>query len=144
MVHVPYRGGGPAVTDLLAGQVQCYFGTMASAIEHIKAGKLRALGVTAAKRLAVLPDVPTIAETLPGYEATIFVGISAPHGTPADIVERLNREISAAVADEKFRQRIVGLGDLPLAMPVAEFTRLATDETDKWAKVIRLANIRAE
>jgi tripartite-type tricarboxylate transporter receptor subunit TctC len=144
MVHVPYRGGGPAVTDLLAGQVQCYFGTMASAIEHIKAGKLRALGVTAAKRLAVLPDVPTIAETLPGYEATIFVGISAPQGTPADIVERLNREISAAVADEKFRQRIVGLGDLPLAMPVAEFTRLATDETDKWAKVIRLANIRAE
>jgi tripartite-type tricarboxylate transporter receptor subunit TctC len=144
MVHVPYRGGGPAVTDLIAGQVLCYFGTMASAVAQIKAGKLRALAVTAAKRLAVLPDIPAMAEVLPDYEASIFVGISAPHGTPDEIVQTLNREISAAVADDKFRQRIVGLGDLPLSMTVAEFQKLAADETDKWAKVIRSASIRAE
>lgn len=144
MVHVPYRGGGPAITDLIAGQVLSYFGTMASAVEHVKAGKLRALAVTAAKRVAVLPDVPAMSEILPGYEASIFVGISAPHGTPAEIVQALNREITAGVADPKFQQRIVGLGDLPLSMSVPEFTKLANDETEKWAKVIRTANIRAE
>jgi tripartite-type tricarboxylate transporter receptor subunit TctC len=144
MVHVPYRGGGPAVTDLIAGQVQSYFGTMASAVEHVKAGKLRALAVTAAKRLPVLPDVPAMAEFLPNYECSIFVGISAPHGTPAEIIQALNRDISAAVADDKFRQRIVGLGDLPVSMSVAEFTKLAADETEKWAKVIHTANIKAE
>jgi tripartite-type tricarboxylate transporter receptor subunit TctC len=144
MVHVPYRGGGPAVTDLLAGQVLAYFGTMASAVGHIKAGKLRALAVTAAARLPVLPDVPAMAEVLPNYEASIFVGISAPHGTPVDIVEKLSREIVAAVADAKFRQRIVDLGDLPLALSATEFSKLAGDETEKWAKVIRSANIKAE
>jgi tripartite-type tricarboxylate transporter receptor subunit TctC len=144
MVHVPYRGGGPAVTDLLAGQVQAYFGTMASAVAHVKADKLRALAVTSPKRLDVLPDVPAMAETLPNYECSIFVGITAPHGTPADIVERLNREISAAVTDEKFRERIVTLGDVPLSMSAAEFGKLAADEVDKWAKVIQVANIKAE
>lgn len=144
MVHVPYRGGGPAVTDLIAGQVMAYFGTMASAVEHIKAGKLRALAVTAVKRLAVLPDVPAMAEFLPGYEASIFVGISAPRGTPAEIVERLSREINAGFAEPKLQQRIATLGDLPLAMSAAEFGKLASDETEKWAKVIQSANIRAE
>jgi tripartite-type tricarboxylate transporter receptor subunit TctC len=144
MVHVPYRGGGPAVTDLIAGQVQSYFGTMASAIEHVKAGKLRALAVTTKTRVTVLPDVPAMAEFLPGYDASIFVGISAPHGTPADIVERLNREITAGVADPKLQQRIANLGDVPLSLSTAEFTRLAADETEKWAKVIKSANIRAE
>ncbi len=144
MVHVPYRGGGPAVTDLIAGQVQSYFGTMASAIEHVKAGKLRALAVTTKTRVTVLPDVPAMAEFLPSYDASIFVGISAPHGTPADIVERLNREITAGVADPKLQQRIANLGDVPLSLSTAEFTKLAADETEKWAKVIKSANIRAE
>ena len=144
MVHVPYRGGGPAVTDLIAGQVLAYFGTMASVLEQVKAGKLRALAVTSAARLAVLPDVPAMAEVLPGYEANIFVCISAPHDTPAEIVQTLNREITAAVADTKFRQRIVGLGDVPLSMSAAEFSKLARDEVEKWAKVIQTANIRAE
>jgi tripartite-type tricarboxylate transporter receptor subunit TctC len=144
MVHVPYRGGGPAITDLLAGQVLSYFGTMASAVAQIKAGTLRALAVTAASRLAVLPDVPAMAEVLPGYEASIFVGISAPRGTPAEIVTRLNREINAGVGDDKLRQRIADLGDLPLAMSVAEFGKLAADESEKWATVIRTANIKAE
>jgi tripartite-type tricarboxylate transporter receptor subunit TctC len=144
MVHVPYRGGGPAITDLIAGQVLCYFGTMASAVEHVKAGKLRALAVTSAKRLPVLPDVSAMAEILPGYEASLFVGISAPRGTPADIIEKLNRDINAGLADAKFKQRIVELGDLPLSMSVAEFTKLAADETEKWGKVIRTANIKAE
>ena len=144
MVHVPYRGGGPAITDLLAGQVLTYFGTMASAVAHIKAGTLRALAVTAANRLAVLPDVPAMAEILPGYEASIFVGISAPRGTPREIVERLNREINAGVADAKMRQRIADLGDLPLTMSVTEFGKLASDESEKWATVIRTANIKAE
>jgi len=144
MVHVPYRGGGPAITDLLAGQVLSYFGTMASAVAQIKAGTLRALAVTAANRLAVLPDVPAMAEVLPGYEASIFVGISAPRGTPVEIITRLNREINAGVADAKIRQRIADLGDLPLAMSVAEFGKLAADESEKWATVIRTANIKAE
>jgi tripartite-type tricarboxylate transporter receptor subunit TctC len=144
MVHVPYRGGGPAVTDLLAGQVQAYFGTMASAIAHVKTGKLRALAVTTPKRNPALPDVPALAEFLPAYDASLFVGISAPKGTPAEIIERLNREISAGAADAAFRQRIDALGDAPLALSASEFARLVADETDKWAKVIRAANVKAE
>jgi tripartite-type tricarboxylate transporter receptor subunit TctC len=144
MVHVPYRGGGPAVTDLLAGQVQAYFGTMASAIAHVKAGKLRALAVTTPKRNPSLPDIPAMAEFLPAYDASLFVGISAPKGTPAEIVERLNKEITAGAADVTFRQRIGALGDAPLALSTAEFAKLVAEETDKWAKVIRSANIKAE
>lgn len=144
MVHVPYRGGGPAVTDLIAGQVLTYFGTMASAVAHVKAGKLRALAMTTRTRSPVLPDVPAMNEFLPGYDASIFVGIAAPRGTPADIVERLNRKISAGVADAKFRQRTTELGDLPLSLSTAEFTKLVAEETDKWGKVIRTANIKAE
>jgi len=144
MVHVPYRGGGPAVTDLLAGQVMSYFATMASGAEHVKVGKLRGLAITSASRTPVLPDVPAMAEFLPGYEASIFVGISAPKGTPAEIVERLNREVNAGFADPKMQKRIADLGDLPLKMSAAEFGKLANDEVEKWAKVIQSANIRAE
>jgi tripartite-type tricarboxylate transporter receptor subunit TctC len=144
MVHVPYRGSGPAITDLIAGQVLTSFGSMAATLEHIKAARLRALAVTTAARVTVLPDVPPLAETLPGYEASIFVGISAPRDAPADIVETLSREINAALADPKFLQRIANLGDIPLSLSTSAFTKLATEETEKWAKVIRAANIRAE
>jgi len=144
MVHVPYRGGGPAVTDLVGGQVQVYFGTNASTVEHIRSGRLRALAVTGSARTPSLPDVPTLAEFLPGYEASIYVGIAAPSGTSAEIVERLNREINLALADPRVTERIVGLGDAPLSLSSAEFKRLVADETEKWAKVIRAGHIGAE
>ena len=116
MVHVPYRGGGPAVTDLLGGQVMVYFGTFASTIENVRAGRLRALAVTSATRAAVLPDVPAMAEFLPGFEASIFVGVAAPRGTPADIVETLNTTINLALADATLTRRIAELGDTPLSL----------------------------
>jgi tripartite-type tricarboxylate transporter receptor subunit TctC len=144
MLHVPYRGGGPALTDLLGGQVQVYFGTAASSIGYVRAGKLRALAVTSAGRAPVLPDVPAMAEFLPGYDATIFVGITAPRGTPADIVERLRREISLALSDSNMRSRIADLGDAPLVLSTCEFAALLVAETKKWGSVIRAANIRAE
>lgn len=144
MVHVPYRGGGPAVTDLLGGQVQVYFGTFASAIEHVRASRLRALAVTSPKRAAVLPDVPAMAEYLPGYEASIYVGIAAPRDTPSDIVEQLNKTINLAFADAMITGRIADLGDTPLSLSRSEFTKLAVDETEKWRKVIAAGNIRAE
>jgi len=144
MVHVPYRGGGPAVADLIGGQVQVYFGTNASTVEHVRAGRLRALAVTGATRTPALPDVPTLAEFLPGYEASIYVGIAAPAGTASDIVERLNREINLAQIDANVSQRIAALGDAPLSLSPLEFARLVADETEKWRKVIRAGNIRAE
>jgi tripartite-type tricarboxylate transporter receptor subunit TctC len=144
MVHVPYRGGGPAVTDLIGGQVMAYFGTMASVLEQIKAGKLRALAMTTKTRNPALPDVPAMAEFLPGYEASLFVGISAPRNTPADIVEKLNREINLGLADPKMQKRIADLGDAPLSLSTSGFAKLVADEFEKWAKVIRTANIRAE
>ena len=144
MLHVPYRGGGPAVTDLLGGQVQVYFGTTASSIEYVRSGKLRALAVTTATRAAALPDVPALAEFLPTYEASIFVGIVAPRGTPADIVGTLSREINLALADEKMTLRIAELGDTPLALSSSDFERLIAAETEKWGNVIRSAKLRAE
>jgi tripartite-type tricarboxylate transporter receptor subunit TctC len=144
MVHVPYHGGGPAVVDLLAGQVDAYMGTFASSIEHVRAGRLRALGVTSATRAAVLPDIPAIAEVLPGYQASIYVGITAPRGTPAEIVNTLSRAINQALEDPNIKKRIADLGDQPLATSPSEFAKLAADETDKWRKVIVVANIRAE
>ncbi len=144
MVHVPYRGGGPAVVDLLAGQVQVYFGTFASSIAHVRAGRLRALAVTSATRAAVLPDVPALAEFLPGYEASIYVGIAAPRGTPAETVNTLNAAINVALTDSRITQRIADLGDTPLSLSTTEFAKLVSDETDKWLKVIRVANIKAE
>jgi tripartite-type tricarboxylate transporter receptor subunit TctC len=144
MLHVPYRGGGPALTDLLGGQVQVYFGTLASSIEYIKADQLRPLAVTTATRAALLPDIPALAEFLPSYEASIFVGIAAPRGTATEVVNKLNREINAGLADPRLTRRIAELGDVPLSLTTAEFARLVADETEKWAKVIHAANIKAE
>ena len=144
MVHVPYRGGGPAVTDLLGGQVQVYFGTFASTIQSIRADKLRALAVTSAKRAAVLPDIPAMAEYLPGYEASIYVGIAAPRDTPSEIVERLNKTTNLAFGDAMITRRIADLGDTPLSLSHAEFAKLVVEETEKWRKVIATGNIRAE
>jgi tripartite-type tricarboxylate transporter receptor subunit TctC len=144
MVHVPYRGGGPAVTDLLGGQVLVYFGTFASTIEHVRAGRLRALAVTSPQRAAVLPDIPAMAEYLPGYEASIYVGIAAPHGTPPEIVEQLNKVINLAFADARITGRIADLGDSPLSLSSSDFTKLVIDETKKWRKVIAAANIKAD
>jgi tripartite-type tricarboxylate transporter receptor subunit TctC len=144
MVHVPYRGGGPAVTDLIGGQVMVYFGTFASTIENVRAGRLRALAVTAATRAAVLPDVPAMAEFLPGFEASIYVGIAAPRGTPADIVETLNMAMRMALEDAAMRKRIAELGDTPLSLSTSDFAKLVDDETEKWRKVIQTAHLRAE
>jgi tripartite-type tricarboxylate transporter receptor subunit TctC len=144
MVHVPYRGGGPAVVDLIAGQVQVYFGTYAATIQQVRAGKLRALGVTNATRASVLPDVPAIAESVPGYEASIYVGIAAPRSTPAAIVDKLAGTMKAAFANPGMTKRIAELGDTPLSLSPPEFTKLVADEAEKWAQVIRVAGVKAE
>lgn len=144
MVHVPYRGGGPAVADLLGGQVMAYFGTTASTIPYVKAGRLRALAVTTAARLPAFPDIPAVAETVPGYEATIFVGLAAPRPTPAAIIDQLNDTLTASLSDAKMQARIADIGDTPLALSPAEFAKLVAAETDKWSKVIHEGQIRAE
>jgi tripartite-type tricarboxylate transporter receptor subunit TctC len=142
--HVPYRGGAPALTDLLAGQVQVYFSPMPAAIEYIRAGKLRALAVTTAARSEALPDIATVAEFVPGYEASTLQGIGAPKGTPAEIVEKLNREINAGLADPRMKARLAELGGTVLPGSPADFGKLIAEETEKWGKVIRAANIKAE
>jgi tripartite-type tricarboxylate transporter receptor subunit TctC len=144
MLHVPYRGGGPAVVDLLGGQVQAYFGTTASSIEFIRAGRLRALAVTTATRVAALPDVPAMAQYLPGYDASIYVGLAAPRGTPTDVINTLNQAINLALADARMLERIAELGDTPLSLTPSDFVKLVKDETEKWGGVIRTANIKAE
>jgi tripartite-type tricarboxylate transporter receptor subunit TctC len=144
MVHVPYRGGAPALTDLLGGQVQVMFAVMSSSIEYIRDDKLRALAVTTATRSEALPDIPTIGDFVPGYEASTWLGVGAPKNTPAAIVERLNKEINAGLADPKIRARLADLGSSAVAGSPAEFGKLIADETEKWAKVIRLNNIRPE
>jgi tripartite-type tricarboxylate transporter receptor subunit TctC len=144
MVHVPYRGGGPAVADLLGGQVMAYIGTTASTMPYVKTGRLRALGVTTTTRLPAFPDIPAVAETVPGYEATIFVGLAAPHGTPQAIVDKLNATITASLSDANMKQRIADIGDTPLPLAPDAFAKLVADETEKWGKVIREAHIRAE
>jgi tripartite-type tricarboxylate transporter receptor subunit TctC len=143
IVHVPYRGGGPALTDLLGGQVQVYFGGTAT-MEYVRTGKLRALATTGATRAAVLPDVPALAEFLPGYEASYYFGIVAPRNTSADIIMKLNREINLGIGDPRIAARIAEFGDTALALSPAAFGKLIADETEKWAKLIRAANIRAE
>jgi tripartite-type tricarboxylate transporter receptor subunit TctC len=142
LVHVPYRAG--YVADLLAGQVQVVFGSIASSIQYIKAGTLRALAVTTKTRSDALPEVPTLAEFVPGYEASIWYGIGAPRDTPAEVVARLNREINAAVADPEVKARLAGLGTDPMPMTPAESGRFVAAEVEKWANVIRAANIKAE
>jgi len=144
MVHVPYRGGGPAVVDLLAGQVQVYFGTFPSTIEQVRAGKLRALAVTSPTRAAVLPDVPAMAEFLPGFEASIYVGLAAPRDTPAAIINKLGDTVSRALDDPGIQRRIADFGDAPLRLSPAAFTKLVADETEKWADVIHAAGVKAE
>jgi tripartite-type tricarboxylate transporter receptor subunit TctC len=144
MVHVPYRGGAPALTDVLGGQVQVYFSPLPESIETIRAGKVRALAVTTAKRSDALPDVPTVGESLPGFEASTWQGIGAPRNTPAEILDRLNKEINAALADPSIKARLADLGSMPTPMSSAAFEKYIADETEKWAKVIREANIPLE
>jgi tripartite-type tricarboxylate transporter receptor subunit TctC len=144
MVHVPYRGGGPAYNDLLAGQVQVMFPTTVSSIGYIRAGRLRALAVTAATRSDVLPDIPTVAEFLPGYEGSNWYGIGAPKNTPAEIVARLNAEINAALDDPKMKARLAELGGTVLAGSPADFDKLIAEETEKWGKVVRFTGIKAD
>lgn len=142
MQHVPYRGAPPALVDLIGGQVHVMFDNMPSSIEHIRAGRLRPLAVCTTKRLDVLPDVPTVSESLPGFETSAFAGLGAPKGTPADIVERLNREVNAGLADASLRARIIELGGVPLPVSPAEFGKLIADETEKWGKVVKFAGAK--
>ena len=144
MVHVPYRGGGPVVTDLLGGQVQVSFASMPSSIQYIRAGKLRALAVTTATRSEALPDVPTVGEFVPGYEASTWYGVGAPKATPAEIIDKLNKEINAGLADPNIKARIADVGGTVLALSPAGFGKLIADETEKWGKVIRALNIKAD
>jgi tripartite-type tricarboxylate transporter receptor subunit TctC len=144
LVHVPYKGGAPAVADLIAGHVQVIFAPVSEAIPHIKAGKLRALAVTPAKRLDVFPDVPSVGEFLPGYEATGFAGIGVPKATPAAIIDLLNKELNAGLADPKIKARIEELGGTVVGGTPAEFGKIISDATEKWAKVIKFAGIKAE
>jgi tripartite-type tricarboxylate transporter receptor subunit TctC len=143
MVHVPYRGGAPAMSDLIAGQVQVMFSNL-PAVEYIRAGKLRALAVTTATRSDELADVPTIGEFVPGYEASAWYGLGAPKGTPAEIVETLNKETNAALADPMIKARLADFGGRALVGSPADFGRLIVEETEKWAKVVKFANIKVE
>jgi tripartite-type tricarboxylate transporter receptor subunit TctC len=144
MQHVPYRGGGPALIDLLAGQVPVMFDTLATSMEHIKAGKLRALAVTSAIRVEPLPDIPTVGEFVPGYEASGWHGICAPKNTPIEIVGRLNQEINAGLADAKIKGRMAELGGTTFVTSPADFGSFIVAETEKWAKVVKFADIKAE
>jgi tripartite-type tricarboxylate transporter receptor subunit TctC len=144
MVHVPYRGAGPALVDLLGGQVQGMFVTMSSSIEYVRAGKLRALAVTTATRSEALPQIPTVDEFVPGYEASSWYGIGAPRNTPVEVIDKLNEAINAGLADPKIKARLADLGGDVLALSPAEFGKLIADETEKWSKVIRAANIKPE
>jgi tripartite-type tricarboxylate transporter receptor subunit TctC len=144
LVHVPYRGGAPATTDLLGNHIQVIFSPVSESIEHIKAGKLRPLAVTTATRLDVLPGIPTVADFVPGYEASGFAGVGAPRNTPADIIDMLNKELNAGLADRKIRGRIEELGGTVLGGSPAEFATILSEATEKWAKVIKFAGITAE
>jgi tripartite-type tricarboxylate transporter receptor subunit TctC len=144
LVHVPYRGGAPATTDLVAGHVQLIFSPVSESIQHIKAGKLRPLAVTTTKRLDVLPEIPTVADFVPGYEASGFAGIGVPRDTPADIVNLLNKELNAGLADAKIRERIEELGGTVAGGSPAEFATILSEAVEKWAKVIKFAGIKVE
>ncbi|MGA8496694.1 MAG: tripartite tricarboxylate transporter substrate binding protein [Xanthobacteraceae bacterium] len=144
LVRVGYRGGGPALVDLMGGQVQVMFEPTLSTIGYIRAGKLRALAVTSATRSASLPDVPTVGEFVPGYEATAWFGIGAPRNTPSEIVDKLNGEINAGLVDPKIKERLADLGGEPMPMSPADFAKFIADETEKWGKVVRAAGIKAE
>jgi tripartite-type tricarboxylate transporter receptor subunit TctC len=144
MVHVPYRGGGPALTDLIAGQVQVMFPATVVSIEYIRAGRLRALAVTTATRSEVLPDLPTVGEFVPGYEASAWFGIGAPKNTPSEIIDKLNKEINAALGDPNMKARLADLGGTALAGSPADFGKFIADEIEKWGKVVKFGGIKAE
>src|SRR5216683_2893763 len=144
MVHVPYRGQAPALADLLGGQVQVLFAPSPASIEYVRTGKLRALAVTTAARAEALPDLPTVGDFVPGYEASNWWGVGAPKSTPAEIVDKLNRDINAALADPRMKARLADLGGTVLAGPPADFGKLIVDETEKWAKVVKFAGIKPE
>jgi tripartite-type tricarboxylate transporter receptor subunit TctC len=144
IVHVPYRGGAPAMIDLIGGRVQLMFDNVPTSVEFIRSGKIRPLAVTSAARIELFPDLPTVADTVPGYEASAWYGIGAPKGTPAEIVEKLNREVNAILVDPATKARLVELGESLLPGSPADFGKLVADETEKWGKVIRFAGIKAE
>ena len=144
LVHVPYRGNGPALTDLLGGQVEVLFASLPSSIEYIKAGKLRGLAITSAKRSEALPDLPTVGEFVPGYEMSAWFGVGVPKGTPAEVIETINKEINAGLADPKLMVRLADVGGISIAGSPGDFGKYIADETEKWAKVVRAANIKAE
>jgi len=144
MIHVPYRGGGQVMTDLIAGQVQVSLIGLTVAIEHIRSGKVRALAVTTATRSDMLPDIPTVGDFVPGYEASAFWGVGAPRNTPAEIIDKLNKEVNAALADPKIKSRIADTGGTVLPGSPADFGKFIADETEKWAKVIKFAGIKAD
>ena len=144
MVHVPYRGSAPMLTDLLGGQVQVTFDNMPSSIEHIRAGKLRPLAVTTTARSEALPDTPVLADTVPGYEASAWFGAGAPKGTPSEIIEKLNKEINAGLADPKMQARLADLGGMLMAGSPADFGKIIVEETEKWAKVVKFSGAKAE
>ena len=144
MIHVPYRGAAPMVTDLLGGQVQAAFDALPTSIEHIRAGRLRALAVTTARRAQALPEVPTMSEFLPGFEASGWIGIGAPCRTPPEIIDKLNQEINAGLATPAINERITNLGGEPFAGSPADLANFVVEKTEAWAKVVRAANISAE
>ena len=144
LVHVPYRGAAPAVTDLLSGQVQVFFDPIPNSIGYIRAGKVRPLAITSATRSEALPDMPTVSEFVPDYEASFWFGVGAPKATPAKIVDKLNKEVNAALADPKMKARLLDLGGTPMPRTPADFSRLIVNDTEKWAKVIKFAGIRPE
>ena len=144
MVHVPYRGAAAVLTDLLSGQVQLFFGTPASSLEYVRTGKLRALAVTIERRLDALPDIPTVGDFVPGYEASNWYGIGAPRNTPVEVIEKLNKETNAGLADPKIKARIADLGGSVLTGSPADFGRLIADETEKWGKVVKFVGIKAD
>jgi tripartite-type tricarboxylate transporter receptor subunit TctC len=144
MVHVPYRGSAPALTDLLGAQVQVMFASMPASLQYIRAGKLRALAVTTATRSESLPDVPAVGDFLPGFEASTWYGVGVPKKTPTEIVEKINKEINAALADPKLKARFAELGGVPTPMTPADFGKLVAEETEKWAKVVKFAGLKPE
>jgi tripartite-type tricarboxylate transporter receptor subunit TctC len=144
MVHVPYRGSAPALTGLIGGQVQVMFLSPAASIEYIRSGRLRALAVTTTTRWEGLPDIPTVGEFVPGYETSIVLGVGVPKATPVEIIDKLNREINAALADPKLKERLAVLGGTPLGGSPTDFAKLIAEETEKWGKVIKFANIKPE
>ena len=144
MQHVPYRGAPPALTDLLGGQVHVMFDNLPSSIEHIRAGKLRPLAVSSPTRSDALPDIPTVADTVPGFETSAFAGIGAPKDTPADIIDKLNIEVNAGLADPRMKARIAELGGTPMALSPAGFGKLIADETEKWGKVVKFSGAKPD